>query len=167
MLYAFNTRFFLWILQNFLEHLFWKTAASEGSECTIHIETNQLVWNLNQLTGFYWGGTLVKKNFYLSNNFFETPICSVTIIRYSCCRKNLVSFHTLLLRKKCLYSEFLWAVFSPFGLNTEVYVVTSSYPVQMLENTDEENSEFWKLLTQCSVMPKEFHGDHPKMNTPW
>ena len=50
------------------------------------------------------------------------------------------------LRKKCPYSGLFWSVFS--GIRTEYGEIfrNSPYSVQMLENTDQNNSEYGHFL---------------------
>ena len=49
------------------------------------------------------------------------------------------------LRGKCPYS-YSGPYFPAFGLNTERYGEISPYLVQMRENTDQNNSEYWHFL---------------------
>ena len=67
-----------------------------------------------------------------------------------CCRSRdtIRSNHFIraTLRKKCPYSELFWPVFS--GIRTEYGEILgiSPYLVQMRENTDQNNSEYWHFL---------------------
>ena len=50
------------------------------------------------------------------------------------------------LREKCSYSEFFWSVFSRIWTEYGEILRTSSYSVQMRENTDQNNSEYEHFL---------------------
>ena len=131
-----NTSAFLWILR----------LQTAGSECTTHVETNHLIWNLNQMTGFYWGGTLVLSNLkgiftYLI--FFLNP-------HLLCCEKGGSIFFISFYCVKSVFTEYgnLQSNFSVFSTN--------------VGNNSHEKFWIWKLLPQRSVMFKEFHGSHWK-----
>ena len=65
------------------------------------------------------------------------------------CRLRFTCYHipvfcsrqTLTLPEKYLYSEFFWSVFSRIRTEYEEILRISLYSVQMLENTDQKNSE--------------------------
>ena len=63
----------------------------------------------------------------------------------------------LSLRKKCSYSEFFWSVFSRFRIEYGESRSKSPYLVQMRENTDQKNFEFWhfsrNLWSRSSLGP--------------
>ena len=49
---------------------------------------------------------------------------------------------SLALRKKCLFSELFWSVFSRFWTECGEILRISPYSVRMRENTDQNNSEY-------------------------
>ena len=66
------------------------------------------------------------------------------------CRLRFTCYHlpvfrsrqTLTLPQKYLYSEIFWSVFSRIRTEYEEILRICLYSVQMLENTDQKNSEF-------------------------
>ena len=54
--------------------------------------------------------------------------------------------HSSSLRKKCLYSEFFWSAFPRIQTEYGEILRISPYSVQMLENMDQENSEYGHFL---------------------
>ena len=49
-------------------------------------------------------------------------------------------------RKKCLYSELLWSVFSRIWTEYAENQSVSPYSVRMRENTEQNNSEYGQFL---------------------
>ena len=59
---------------------------------------------------------------------------------------------TLKLRKKYPYPEVFWPVFSRIGTEYGEILLISSYSVQILENTDQKNSEYAHFLRCVKIL---------------
>ena len=59
---------------------------------------------------------------------------------------------TLKLRKRYPYPEFFWSVFSRIGTEYGEILLISSYSVQILENTDQKNSEYAHFLRCVKIL---------------
>ena len=57
----------------------------------------------------------------------------------------------LILREKCTYSELFWSAFSRIRTEYGEILLISPYSVQMLENADQNNSEYGHFLRNVKV----------------
>ena len=73
-----------------------------------------------------------------------------------------VDKHTL--RKKCLYSELFWSVFSRIRTEYGEIRSISPYSVQMLETTDQSNSEYGHFLRNVVMINASLNFDSQKMS---
>ena len=81
-----------------------------------------------------------------------------------CCGPWMVSICIVTLRKKYLYSEFFWPIFSRIRTKYGEIRSISPYSVQMRENTDQKNSEyghFPRIVKKANLSTKFFKGTKP------
>ena len=82
-----------------------------------------------------------SNNKHCEGTFNKSSVSSIEHPRLTCYLRALLGSSALSMRKKCLYSELFWFVFS--RIRTEYREIRSTpYSVRMLKNADQNNSEY-------------------------